>query len=546
MTFRAPINQPHLCWPAAINRRRFLCATAASFGAALCAELPLLAQSSNGTPSHTPSWTTNLEDELGGPSRGPWRRLFLDGAVIESQSGLDQVFHTAKKHSQNPVIKADKPWEGRSAITGPYVYGTVLREKGMFRLWYQVLNDGNNVAYAESNDGIAWTKPELGLIEFQGSKRNNLVVADRHPEITGGHCHNPGVIQRPNANDPQKRYALYGFDGEAGHARVAFSHDGLRWKYDPSTKARALFDSSDVVNFCRDPYLSRYFATWKTRNRRGRAVGVAWSDDGLNWTKPYDGPVFVADDQDPDDTQIYGMPAFPYQGMYIGLPWIYRARYFKYGSYSVNKLLEAQEDSPRTMDTQLAWSWDLINWTRPPERRPFIPRGDSGTWDDGMIVTARAPVIVDDRLFFYYGGMDGLHDGKNVHAAIGLATLRLDGFCSMKAGEQEGWLISKREPFHEPEVTINARTRPDGFVTAEILDRHNRVLPGFSRKECQSFIGDSVRAVLRWRNARFPVCTRRDDYKLRFWLKNAELFSYLPIGLDPDQPDLARFPKTGP
>jgi hypothetical protein len=38
----------------------------------------------------------------------------------------------------------------------------------------------------------------------------------------------------------------------------------------------------------------------------------------------------------------------------------------------------------------------------------------------------------------------------------------------------------------------------------------------------------------------------KSDYKIRFWLKNAELFSYLPESLDPNQRDLARFPSTGP
>jgi hypothetical protein len=410
-----------------------------------------------------------------------------------------------------------------------------------------VLNQGNHVGYAESRDGIAWTKPELGLIEFHGSKANNLVVSSFQPEVAGGgHCHNPGVIQRPDEADPQKRYALYGFDGEAGHPRVAFSADGLRWTYEPETAKRALFTSSDVVNFCRDPYQGRYVATWKTRNRRGRAVGVAWSEDGLAWTKPFDGPVFVADDLDPDDTQIYGMPAFPYQGLYLGQPWLYRARYFKYGDYSVKKLHEAQEDSPRTMEVQLAWSWDLVNWTRPPAREQFIPRGAKGDWDGGMIVTARAPVIVGDRLHFYYGGTDGLHDDKRVNAGIGLATLRLDGFCSMRAGATEGWLITRREPFHQPSLTINAKTGSDGFVTAEILDRRNRVVPGFSRNDCLAFTGDSVRHTLGWKAKAFPANTKRDDYKIRFWLKKAELFAYLPEGLDPNQPDLARFPRTGP
>jgi hypothetical protein len=256
--------------------------------------------------------------------------------------------------------------------------------------------------------------------------------------------------------------------------------------------------------------------------------------------------VFVADDLDPDATQIYGMPVFPYQGLYIGQPWLYRARYFKYGDYSVKKLHEAQEDSPRAMEVQLAWSWDMINWTRPPARGQFIPRGADGEWDDGMIVTARAPVIVGDRLCFYYGGCDGLHDDNRVNAAIGLATLRLDGFCSMRAGDREAWLITRREPFREPAVLVNARTAGDGFVTAEVLDRKSRVLPGFSRQDCVQFSGDSVRHLLKWRIPRFPENKKADDYRIRFWLRNAELFSYLPEGLDPNQPDLARFQKTGP
>jgi hypothetical protein len=133
-----------------------------------------------------------------------------------------------------------------------------------------------------------------------------------------------------------------------------------------------------------------------------------------------------------------------------------------------------------------------------------------------------------------------------VKAGIGLATLRRDGFCSMRAGAAEGWLITRREPFHQPGVTLNARTAADGFVTADILDRRDQVVPGFSRKDCLAFTGDAVEHRLRWKEPRFSGSATRDDYKIRFWLKNAELFSYLPDGLDPQQPDLARSPKAGP
>lgn len=525
-----------------MDRRQFLFANSTAWAALGAASFPSLTRTVIGG-----AVADTAEDTLAGPARGPWRRLFLDAAVIERSEGLSRVFHTAKKLSDKPVLQRDEPWEGVSAIIGPYVYGTVFWEGEVLRMWYQFLNKGNHVGYAESRDGIHWTKPKLGIIAFEGSKTNNIVVSAFDPAATGGgYCHNPSVIRCPSATNPQERYVLFGFDSKAGHARAAYSPDGLHWSYPPETEKKLLFTSSDVVNFGYDPYESRYFATWKTRNRRGRAVGIAWSDDGRTWSKPFAGPIFTADDLDPDATQIYGMPAFSYQGLYIGQPWIYNARYFRYGEYAVDRMHEAQDDSPRTMDVQLAWSWDLVNWTRPPKRDVLIPRGKESEWDAGMIVTARAPVIVGDQLFFYYGGCAGVHDQPRVRAAIGVAAMRLDGFCSMRAGSQEGWLVTRREPFHEPAVTINATTANHGTIVAEIVDRHDQAIPGFGRQDCLPFQGDSVRHELRWKSRQFPAEPRYSDYKIRFWLQHAELFSYLPCGLDPTQHDLARFPTAGP
>lgn len=493
-----------------------------------------------------PQTGRTLEEQLAGPYQGPWRRLFLDGSVIEAQEGLDRHFYSPQKHSENPVIRADKAWEGKSAIIGPYCYGTVFHDNGKFRMWFQVLFEGNNVGYAESDDGVHWRKPELDIINYRDSKTNFVVSALNPSASGGGYCHNPSVVERPDEQDSSKRYALYGYDNEKKFPRVAFSSDGLHWNYRHEPDNQGMFSSSDVVSFFFDPYQQRYFATWKTRNRRGRAVGIAVSKDGVIWNKPYDGPLFSADDLDPSDTQIYGMPVFPYQGMYIGMPWIYRAEYFRYGEYSVNKLHEAQQDSPRTMYPQLAWSWDMIQWSRPQERKPFLPLGEKGAWDSGMIVTARSPIIVGDQLYFYYGGCDRAHDEKNVQAGIGLATLRLDGFCSMKTVNSEGWLITRREPMLEPRVMINARVEPGGAIQAELLDRKNRVVRGFSRDDSEIFKGDSTSHELRWKGMSLEGKAKQKDYKIRFWLKRAELFSYLPSKLDPQEPDIARFQSTGP
>lgn len=462
---------------------------------------------------------------------GPYRRLFLDALLVEQSSGVERVFHTPEKFAGNPVLRADTPWE--KGGSGPYLYGTVLHDGGKLRMWYHFLRGGYRNAYAESEDGIRWTKPDLGLIDFEGSRANNLFVtvtqdpAEKPPRKDRGQCHNPSVIRTENPRTPDERYAMFCYGADYDKVRAAYSPDGLRWKFPLETAREGLFESSDVVNFFFDPYKQRFVSTWKGSTRRGRSVGVAVSPDGRRWSKPASTPVFAADDLDPPDTQIYGMPVFPYQGLYIGLPWIYHAA-VHYPPEMLLTRAEAEKQSARTVDVQLAWSWDLVNWSRPPARRPFLPLGAAGEWDSAMIYTARAPVAMGDKLFFYYGGFDTRHDARQFRGAIGLATLRLDGFCSLHAGNAGGWLLTRREKLTSPAVRINARTLSGGFVSAEVVDLNGEVVPGFSREECRAFEGDSVDHVLQWRTAELPESLRGEAVKLRFYLRNADLYSYIP------------------
>ncbi len=479
-----------------------------------------------------------VDDPLAGMP--PYRRLFLDAMVVEDSANLTRVFHAAEKYKANPIIKKDYPWEG----WGPYVYGTILWDGGKLRMWYQGIGrDSADVSYAESKDGIHWTRPELGIIDYHGSKANNIVGMEASATSQASSaCRIPprridNGLSTASATTPKIA------SGAPAGPAWRTPPDGLHWDWNRKPEQLHLFSSSDVTNFFYDPLRHRYTATYKTMNRRHRAVGVAFSEDGLEWTKPVDGAVFGADDLDPDASQVYGMPVFVYQGVYIGQPWIYHARWIKYGKYDKPEVMyEAQEGSPRTVDVQLAWSWDLINWTRTPARKPFIALGPDGAWDSKMIYTARAPVIVGDKLFFYYGGYDTIHDDdKNAKGAIGLATLRLDGFCSMHAGDKEGWLISRREVFNTPRVTINAKCAPGGYVTAELLDRSDKVIPGFSRADCVPFKADSVRAELTWKTTEFPKSLIDKDKKVRFYIKNADLYSYLPVDInqriDDSKPD---------
>ena len=442
----------------------------------------------------------------------PFRRLFLDAMVVEEAQGLERVFHAPTKYAGNPIFVKEKEWEG----WGPSLGGTVIRDGDKLRMYYYCLHDDASrvVCVAESKDGLHWSRPIVGQVEWAGSKRNNIVDCGTQ------------VFKVAEPSSPDRRWISYGWHNKK--VSLAYSADGLRWRW--MERAEDLFASSDVINWFFDPYRNRMCATWKTHSRRHRSVGVAWSKDLENWTKPIDGPVFVPDDLDPDATQIYGMPVFAYQKCFIGLAWIYHARWIKYGRYTKPEVMfEAQIGSPRTIDVQLAWSWDLINWTRTPRREPFIGNGPYKQFDCGLALTAREPIVMGDELWFYYTGWDQIHeDYEGIKSAVGLAKLRLDGFCSMRAGDEEGWLISRREVFNTPRIMINAKCAPNGYVAAELVDRNNEVIPGFEKTNCSAFTGDSVRGVITWKTARFPDAWIDKDKKIKFYIKNAELYSYLP------------------
>lgn len=90
------------------------------------------------------------------------RRLFLDALLVDRQEGLERRFHALRKHAGNPLIVADQACE--EGGSGPYLYGTVLDESGKLRMWYHFIRKGYRNGYAESVDGLRWTKHDCSVL----------------------------------------------------------------------------------------------------------------------------------------------------------------------------------------------------------------------------------------------------------------------------------------------------------------------------------------------------------------------------------------------
>jgi len=154
-----------------------------------------------------------------------------------------------------------------------------------------------------------------------------------------------------------------------------------------------------------------------------------------------------------------------------------------------------------------------------------------GSWEDGMVRSAERIIIHDDQIFIYYCGVQGPHTGPKFSRverkhlpAIGLATLRRDGFVSLDAGNEPGFVLTKPFILSSEDIHLNVDAQ-DGSVTLAICDTSGNPLPDLERSE--PITGDNLDTIARWPNSEkvLPVgkevCLRIDAICVKlysFWL----------------------------
>ena len=109
------------------------------------------------------------------PAIGSRRELFVDNFLIERLNGARLKLHEPKP--AGVAIRYDSPWEGHPDLPLSF-YTTVLKDGDTFRIYYRGAYDPLivNNCYAESVDGVSWSKPKLGLVDVGGSTANNVIL----------------------------------------------------------------------------------------------------------------------------------------------------------------------------------------------------------------------------------------------------------------------------------------------------------------------------------------------------------------------------------
>ena len=487
----------------------------------------------------------------------PRKELFLDDTEIEATEGLTWQFHQPKPYDGNPIIAPEFPWEG-SISPAAVLYDPQINK---FRMWYQVYHQSQGalssgalletplvtqgyrygVGYAESDDGIHFTKPVSSRVPYEGCDTNMVVRGYGSPAPAA-------CILDVDEPNPAKRYRLWVWDSAdypGKHSLIGMSlycsTDGTDWKgfgwrdewcNDPQPYAwvkmvgEYRYPENIGPNECNGIYLDKTLGKFvnycRTSNGSVRCIGRMESSDGTHWTPP----VMVAcpDLKDPLFYQFYN--ASPYRS----------------GAFVILYVMTYDPADGCTCEVELLASRDGFHFTRVGNRRRWISNGPEGAWNAGM-VGARAPVLYDDTLWIYAGGTPQTHDAAETTGTIGLYHLRPDGYVSLDAGSEEGVFTTRKMVWLYDTLRINARCRHGGEIRVEVLpgerglrfprraggltmkDCYGDPVGGFTNEHCIPFTGDSTSAEIRFAGSDLSSLTGR-YVQLRFTLRNAELFAW--------------------
>lgn len=444
-------------------------------------------------------------------------QLFIDDTWVEDSIRVGRVFHSPKKYPW-PVLEAEGEWERYCPVT----YGTVLYWRDKFRIWYITWSRSSRckVCYAESKDGVFWEKPNLGLFEFDGSRANNIVY--RVPDNGAVDC--LGVIDDPKDEEwPLK--AIMWRRWRDTHGLVAFrSADGIHWDETPGMVLPRWGDRTNVMAARDRGKYVVYGRTPPGYNKYGvRTVWRTESRDLVAWTEPQ--LVMKPDHEDDPRMEIYSMNAFRYESLYLGF-------------------IERMHMTPDKVDLELAYSFDGKAWHRSRPRRSFIPWGPEAAWDGTWIASPTNGVIKHkSRLWCYYSGRSAAHAAPEPHnqGGIGLATLREDGFVSMRAVESPGWIETPAFEWPGDDLLVNMDARVDltshprrctGELTVEVRDAAGKPVKGRGREDCLPLCTntESMNAQhpvpVRWQGDRTLARLKGRKIKLVFHLRDCHLYSF--------------------
>lgn len=451
------------------------------------------------------------------------RQLFVDDFLIES-TNLIRTFYYPEYYSGNPILSPDKDWEKTgtkgAAFAAPFSDGIWYDEtERKYKMWYMAgggsyTTSGAGVTcYAESTDGINWTKPILStvagtnIVDYNSERDASVIWLDK---------------QESNTSRKYKMFLVARKDGKWRY-HYKTSSDGKVWR--ASTQSEPVADRSAVY---KNPFRNVWIYSMRHNVRvndsklvRARdynehtdpVIGTKKAEALLSsfWFGPWPGEQRHSEYPDIEPA-IYNLDATPYESIMLG--------FFSVWQGPENDVC-ASDNVIKRNQIMVGYSRDGYSWLR-EDMNPFhaVNSNSPEAWNQGNLQSvAGAPLIVGDKLYFYLSGRR--LQGTQEITTTGLAMLRRDGFVSMKG---TGELRTPLLKFDGSHFFVNLNVT--GEMRVELLDSDNKVIEGFSKDECKPLKGNHVKAKVEWSGNTSLVSLKDKQIKVKFYVDNGEIFAF--------------------
>ena len=447
------------------------------------------------------------QDEQADPERNIGSRLepFIDHWLIDTLEGAKLRLHPPTP--REVAITFDQPWEGSTCT-----YVTVFQDGDLYRMYYRGSNydvetlkttHEELACYAESTDGIHWTRPSLGLFEFEGTKVNNIVWR-------GMHNFTPFKDANPDCA-PDAKYKALG--GGSGGLQALKSPDGIHCSLmrEEPVITKGAFDSQNLAFF--DSVRGRYVDFHRQGRATYRDIMTCYSDDFLSWTEP----VFIEYGDAPPE-HLYTNAIAPYYRaphIFMGFP----KRFMPGRQSAVHPVKGISDGVFMTSRDGLnfhRWREAFIRPGLQPER--WINRNNMTAW--GIVQTKAADPGLPDELSLYSNEAYYVPGNR-----LRRFTVRKDGFVSVNASADGGQLVTKPLVFEGGRLVLNYATSAAGSIRVEITDAAGEPIPGFTLDDCEEIYGDEIDRVVRFKDDPDLGGVAGRAVRLRFVMSDADLYS---------------------
>lgn len=426
----------------------------------------------------------------------------FDDRAFPYKSGAQ--IHLKQGESPRVVLEPGPPGSHDEFIR---YYGTVLRIDDTFHMWYygnygddpgnigygHGAHPGDVLCYATSKDGINWTKPNLGLVEYNGSKNNNIVdFPEPNPRPSAA------ILYEPEDPDPNRRFKLAYEADRGGGAKflVAFSPDGLHWTLSEKNPVGPFFEMQGITKFRDNYYVNGQVGLTTYKPFRTRQLATFASKDFEHWS-----PVAAlgldrsTDLSGPSTENEWNT----YEEIHLGAGLWNRGNVLVgiYGQWHGHPTGDRRLVS---MDLGLALSHDALHFQEPIPGYKFIPareQPESPGIGYPALMQGQGMMNVGDETYYWYSTWKGI-EGTGVR----LVSWDRDRLGMLKPFKRDAQTVSA--PI---EVSGNAGARV--FVNASGLGEHTELrinvldeafkpVSGYSGDEAAVIENDNLRLPVRW------------------------------------------------